>query len=199
MKWHKSLVLLLVIAFSAWALAVQADNPQDDDDTEMMEADVFAHIIDVNGEEIGDVHFYQEDGYVWVETFIKVDSGITPGFHGFHIHGIGLCEYDIDAPFTTAGGHWNPDETPHGEHPGDLPSLLVLENGRAKLTFATDRFTVDQLFDEDGSAMMIHAGSDNYGNIPERYGGPDEATLGAGDAGSRVGCGVIKMGDDMDM
>lgn len=129
-------------------------------------------------------------GFIGVWAFIW--EGLEPGFHGFHIHGVGQCEPAED--FTTAGGHFNPDGTTHGEHIGDLPSFYALENGGAMMFFMTDAFTVEDLMDDDGSAFMIHAGRDNYGNIPERYGEADDATLGAGDAGSRVACGVVEMG-----
>jgi Cu-Zn family superoxide dismutase len=54
------------------------------------------------------------------------------------------------------------------------------------------------LFDLDGSAVIVHADSDNYANIPDRYRssngqpGPDAETLEAGDSGSRVACGVVR-------
>jgi Cu-Zn family superoxide dismutase len=49
------------------------------------------------------------------------------------------------------------------------------------------------LLDADGSAVIIHAGSDNYGNIPAGRYDPDadETTLNTGDAGGRVACGVF--------
>ena len=61
------------------------------------------------------------------------------------------------------------------------------------------------LFDRDGSAVIVHAGRDNYANIPattptgaERYHshtedvfGPDSASLATGDAGARFACGVV--------
>ena len=123
-----------------------------------------------------------------MEAFVE---GLEPGFHGFHVHGIGLCETEIESPFTTSGGHFNPDGTTHGDHAGDLPSLLVMADGTAELMFATDRFTIEDLMDDDGAAVTIHSGRDNFANIPERYGAADDATLGAGDAGSRVGCGLV--------
>jgi len=63
-----------------------------------------------------------------------------------------------------------------------------------------------ELFVEDGSAVIIHTGRDNYANIPpttptreERYHshledvfGPDSITLATGDAGSRFACGVVR-------
>ena len=114
---------------------------------------------------------------------------LPAGFHGFHIHTIGRC----DAPgFTTAGGHFNPTGATHGAHAGDLPSLLVTGDGEAFLATATDRFSIADLRDADGSAVMVHSGLDNFANIPARYGGPDQETLNTGDAGSRLACGVVR-------
>jgi Cu-Zn family superoxide dismutase len=41
---------------------------------------------------------------------------------------------------------------------------------------------------------MVHAGPDNFANIPERYApaGPDEMTRSTGDSGGRIACGVVK-------
>jgi Cu-Zn family superoxide dismutase len=110
-------------------------------------------------------------------------------------------------PFFSAGGHFNPTSDPHGEHAGDFPVLLVMENGRAKEKFKTDRFNLSQLFDNDGSAVIIHEGRDNYANIPattdgekryhshlENVFGPDSLTKATGDAGSRFACGVVRKG-----
>jgi Cu/Zn superoxide dismutase len=81
-------------------------------------------------------------------------------------------------------------------HEGDLPSLLVKRNGTATLRATTDRFTLGDLRDRDGSAVMVHAGADNYANIPPRYAptGPDQETLDTGDSGDRVACGRIVPG-----
>jgi Cu/Zn superoxide dismutase len=50
---------------------------------------------------VGSVKLNDESGG-GVRVRVEV-TGLPPGFHGFHIHSVGLCE----APFTTAGGHWN--------------------------------------------------------------------------------------------
>jgi Cu-Zn family superoxide dismutase len=75
----------------------------------------------------------------------------------------------------------------------------VNEDGRGELRFATDRFSIRDLFDDDGSALMVHAGRDNFANIPDRYKsdasdtpGPDADTLATGDAGARAACGVVR-------
>jgi superoxide dismutase, Cu-Zn family len=64
---------------------------------------------------------------------------------------------------------------------------------------AFDRFSIDQLLDGDGSAMVVHAAADNYANIPTRYHshdadvfGPDLTTLSAGDSGDRIACGKVR-------
>jgi Cu-Zn family superoxide dismutase len=125
-------------------------------------------------------------------------SGLTPGFHGFHIHAVGICDPAV-GPFTSAGPHLNPGGTGHGTHAGDLPSLLVGRNGVTRQSIQTDAVTLAQILDADGGAIIVHAAPDNFAHIPTRYvspdgpatGGPDAATLGTGDAGARFGCGVI--------
>ena len=133
----------------------------------------------------------------------RVQARITeavPEFHGFHIHSIGECDPSAtDGPFTSAGGHLAHAGQTHGAHAGDLPSLLVMADGTARLEFVTDRFEVSDLKDDDGSAVIVHAGRDNFANIPSRYTtsgqpGPDAATLATGDAGARYACGEVKGG-----
>lgn len=147
-----------------------------------------------DGRRVGRVVMRQRGGKVVVHVTAR---GLEPGFHGFHVHSIGLCEPDApEGPFTTAGGHYTGGSPDHGDHAGDLPSLLVTEDGQAWASFVTDRFTLAELRDADGSAVMVHAGRDNFANIPERYTsagvpGPDADTLSTGDAGSRAACGVV--------
>lgn len=111
--------------------------------------------------------------------------GISPGVHGMHLHTTGSCE----APdFTSAGGHLNPGnrqhgtDNPAGSHLGDLPNLTAGESGAgsASATLSGTRDEVlAQLFDADGTAVVIHAGPDDYRSDP------------AGNAGGRIACGVL--------
>lgn len=113
-------------------------------------------------------------------------SGLPQGTHGFHLHAVGACK----APdFSSAGGHLNPtgmahgSMNPDGSHLGDLPNLEI---GSGPLTSATvdlddDRTTVlSYIFDDDGTAIVIHAAADDYKTDP------------SGNAGSRIVCGVLK-------
>lgn len=139
-----------------------------------------------DGVPVGQVKLTQEDdGTVLIRANVH---GLPQGFHGFHVHGIGECT----PPFTSAGGHLNLGGHSHPGHSADLPVLLVNEDGTGEMRVKTDRFELAQLFDADGSAFIIHALPDNYANIPQRYGVPDEATLSTGDAGGRIACGVIE-------
>jgi Cu-Zn family superoxide dismutase len=139
-------------------------------------------------------------------------SGLEEGFHGFHIHTTGVCDPEAvdgdghESPFFTAGSHWNPDDRVHANHRGDLPPLLATTSGLARANVLTDRFTVNRLFDDDGSAVIVHQGPDNLAHIPatmedgtERYHshhydtmGADQDSLATGDGGSRFACGVVK-------
>jgi Cu-Zn family superoxide dismutase len=143
---------------------------------------------DVDGNSVGTVRLSPiGTSIVRVQASVR---GLTPGFHGFHVHTIGMCE----APFTSAGGHLNPHGMSHPNHAGDMPVLYVTDGGRGRADFITDRFSMSDLFDADGSAIMIHANTDNYANIPaDRYDpDPDTMTLATGDAGPRIVCGVVE-------
>jgi len=122
---------------------------------------------------------------------IVTGRGLPAGFHGMHVHAVGAC----DAPsFMTAGGHLKNEGASHAEHTGDLTSLYVKRDGTVSVRFETDRFDLATLRDMDGSAVIIHALPDNFGNIPSRYapGGPDQITRDTGDSGARIACGTVR-------
>jgi len=135
-------------------------------------------------------------------------GALAPGFHGVHIHKVGKCEPNSVAPtggapgdFLSAGGHLQVPGHTAMPASGDLTSLEVRKDGTGMLVTTTDAFTMDDLLVGEKTAIIIHAGADNFGNIPpDRYTqvngtpGPDEATMSTGDAGKRVACGVIGAG-----
>jgi Cu-Zn family superoxide dismutase len=158
-----------------------------------------ATLLDAEGAEVGTVEFskVREGTQVSVEV-----TDLPPGFHGFHVHAVGVCDPDSASPsdpsmtgdFLSAGGHLGADTAQHGHHAGDLPLLRVTEAGTGSLSAVTDAFTLADLLDEDGSAVMVHANADNYANIPEVYApeGPNPTTLATGDAGGRIACGRVE-------
>lgn len=135
------------------------------------------------GSDMGTLALTQTGGGVHISGTI---NGLTPGEHAFHIHGIGKCE----PPFKSAGGHFNPFATPHGKHGGgphggDMDNLAVGDDGKVSIDVVNGGVTLNpngkhSLFDADGSAIVIHAGADDYSSQP------------SGAAGARVACGVIQ-------
>lgn len=116
--------------------------------------------------------------YVHITGLPNYKPGNPPiGPHGFHIHENGDCTIGEDtSPFLAAGGHWNPLNTPHGNHPGDFP-VLFSNNGIAYMSFFTNQFSIDQII---GKSIIIHENPDDYQTQP------------AGNAGKRIACGIIK-------
>jgi Cu/Zn superoxide dismutase len=164
-----------------------------------------AVLRDTAGSALGHVTLTDEGGPLRVEV---VARGLSPGWHGFHVHAVGNCSVGDPAnPFTAAGGHLGsgaPLNQGHGGHDGDLPLLYANADGVARASFRTDNLTLAQLLDADGSALVVHANADNYAHIPAdaaRYRkapfgeadvGPDTATLATGDSGARRRCGVVR-------
>ena len=132
---------------------------------------------------------------------VKVElAGVTAGlnaFHGLHLHANpDTLQCDPATGFANVGGHWNPTmAASHGQHAGDLPSVLVQADGTGTAKSVTGRFEPSAI---GGRAVILHLGADNFANVPSRYvsgqppvAGPDGATMGTGDAGGRIACGVI--------
>lgn len=116
-------------------------------------------------------------------------SGLKPGRHGVHLHQTGKCE----APFTSAGGHFDPgpasNTDPDANHPfhmGDVPNLEVGQDGKGTLKAVTTRVTLSpgplSVFDDDGTAIIVHANEDQG-----ITGAPKSGVSG----GPRAACGVI--------
>lgn len=115
-------------------------------------------------------------------------QGLAPGAHGFHIHEYPSCEAkEKDNQWQAAlgaGGHFDPTHSekhlgPKGSgHLGDLPLLMVNEQGLANSVLIASRLTLNAI---QNRAVVIHAGGDNYLDEPKPLGG----------GGARVACGVI--------
>jgi len=158
---------------------------------------VTAPLMDAKGAERGSVElrFTGDGASLTVEA-----TGLPPGLHGFHVHKTGLCEADSADPaspdkrgaFLSAAGHLAEEDQIHGDHDGDLPSLLVRADGTARLVVDSDRLTRENVLDADGSAVMVHANPDNFANVPDRYAPKlDETTTKTGDAGARIACAAL--------
>jgi Cu-Zn family superoxide dismutase len=138
------------------------------------------------GESVGTVTATDgEDGL----TLTPDLAGLPSGEHGFHIHQNPSCEpAEKEGSMVaglSAGGHYDPEgtsahkgPTAEGGHLGDLPALLVADDGTATTPVVAPRLTVADI---KGRAIMIHAHGDNYSDDPKPLGG----------GGARIACGVI--------
>lgn len=112
-------------------------------------------------------------------------SHLSPGKHGFHIHQNGACGDGGKA----AGGHFNPDNAPHGlllkdglshAHAGDLGNIEVGADGNGKLEETIPSLTLSEgKYSVAGKSVILHAKEDDLAGQP------------AGNAGDRIGCGEI--------
>jgi superoxide dismutase, Cu-Zn family len=142
-----------------------------------------AVLIDPDGKQIGNVAI--SEVAQGLRIFAQAEN-LPPGVHGFHIHETGQCE---EPDFESAGGHYNPTGKQHGwdnaegHHAGDFANVHVHEDGRLAVEFFTTALTLGEgettLFDDDGSAVVVHESADDYQTDP------------AGDAGDRIACGII--------
>lgn len=150
-----------------------------------------ASLIDAGGKVVGSATLSETPHGVLIRAEVE---GLTPGEHSLHIHETGKCE--AETKFESAGGHFNPNGTKHGllmedgPHAGDMPNQFVGEDGKLSVNVLNAMISIgvsdtedkarSSILDQDGSALVIHSGADDYLSQP------------AGDAGERVACGVIE-------
>lgn len=142
-----------------------------------------AELEPTEGNEVtGTVTFTSVDGGVQIVADLE---GLEPGKHGFHIHEKGDCS----APDAgSAGGHFNPEGSPHGapdnpvvqRHAGDLGNVEADEEGKAHYERTDQVISMEGESSIVGKAVIVHAQSDDLETQP------------TGGAGPRLACGVIQ-------
>lgn len=146
-----------------------------------------APLIDAQGRSVGTVRFTEAPHGVLIDVQVR---GLPAGPHGMHIHAVGTCN-DAAAGFKASQGHVKGDASEHGllnprgAEAGDLPNIFVGRDGTGRAEFFSTRFSLhgaagrQELLDENGSAIIIHAGADDHLSQP------------IGGAGDRIACGSI--------
>ncbi|MGB2758345.1 MAG: superoxide dismutase family protein, partial [Maribacter stanieri] len=133
----------------------------------------------------GEVTFTEDDDEV---SMVAVLSGLTEGEHAIHIHQTADC---TAADGSSAGGHWNPTNEPHGKwgasegyHKGDIGNFTADADGNAKVEFSTEEWCIgcdDENKNILGKGVIVHQGVDDFTSQP------------SGAAGARVSCaGIIE-------
>ena len=129
----------------------------------------------------GSVNFVQNGDKVMVSGTVR---GLKANAeHGFHLHEKGDCS---SGDGMSAGGHFNPDGKPHGNHAdmshhaGDMPSLKADASGVAKFSYETKSVAVGSgASDIVGRALIVHRDPDDYTTQP------------TGNSGPRLACAVV--------
>jgi Cu-Zn family superoxide dismutase len=101
-----------------------------------------------------------------------------------HLHEHGNCGDTA----MLAHGHWNPTNAQHGKwgsasfHSGDIGNIRLNAQGKGTLSLTTDLWTLGGKADKNilGKAVIVHGGTDDYKTQP------------TGNAGTRIGCGVVQ-------
>jgi len=138
----------------------------------------------ITGDVKGVVYFVQNGDSVSVTGEV---TGLTPGLHGFHVHEFG----DNTNGCMSAGPHFNPNNKEHGgpnaaiRHVGDLGNIEADASGVAKVNITDKQVSLVGDNNVIGRTLVVHADQDDLGE------GGHELSKTTGNAGARLGCGVI--------
>ncbi|MBC8041822.1 MAG: superoxide dismutase family protein [Rhizobacter sp.] len=118
-----------------------------------------------------------------VTMLLEVENA-SPGAHAVHLHEKGDCS---DDSAKAAGDHWNPTTMQHGKmdngmsHSGDIGNITIGSDGKGRIEMTTDLWSVSSDAKKGiiGHSIIVHLKADDFVSQP------------SGNAGGRIGCGVI--------
>ncbi len=130
----------------------------------------------------GKAVFVQRGNSVALQIMLE---NASPGIHAIHLHEKGDCS----APDAmSAGPHWNPEGLAHGKwghppfHRGDIGNVEVGQDGKGATSLTSEVWSIGGAPETDvtNKAVVVHAGPDDFTTQP------------TGNAGGRIGCGVVR-------
>jgi len=170
----------------------QANNVTEEPVTEQpvteQQADLATAVINSTtdpSEVLGEAEFTTTADGMLIEVAM---TNAPSGEHAFHIHESGSCADQGNA----AGGHFNPDDVKHGlitedgfenAHAGDLGNITMAEDGTGAKSMTVEQLTFTEgKYAIGNRAVILHEQPDDFGQP-------------TGNAGGRVGCGIIEVTD----
>ena len=179
-----ALVLSIALTLTVWlgTVAVALAAPLQLAQASVSQAQAVVRSTEDPSVVLGEATFTEQSDGLRVDVSL---SNVPTGFHGFHIHEVGSC----DTGGSAAGGHFNPLNVKHGylvkdgfeaAHAGDLGNILILADGSGEL-----QETISGLPLTEGEtailnhAVILHSDRDDFGQP-------------TGNAGGRIGCGIIE-------
>lgn len=139
------------------------------------------------GNVTGSLTFTQADLEAPVVITGRLEKLVPAGLHGFHVHKAG----NLTQGCVSAGPHFNPNNFTHASptdaerHVGDLGNVVADANGGAEISITDNVISLVGPCSIVGRAMVVHLKPDDLGK------GGDAESLKTGNAGARVGCGII--------
>jgi superoxide dismutase, Cu-Zn family len=140
-------------------------------------------MVNDKGDSVGTVKFQEVSSGIKLTFNLKE---LPSGEHAVHIHDKGECK---TPDFKSSGKDLNPEDKEHGllhpkgAHPGDLPNIIVKDDGTVKAELMAPNVTLKEgkqtLINKNGTSIVIHEKKDDGMTPPE------------GDSGDRIACGEI--------
>lgn len=194
MKKFKQFINLSSLVFAACLLFAACNNSKTEDDTKNstenteVKTDVAtAAICNLSATTkdtalTGTVEFVTQDGKVKMSLTISSPVMANKSV-AVHIHEMGDCG-DMGK---MAHGHWNPTNKDHGKwgsasfHSGDIGNVSLDAEGKGTMELTTDLWSIggDEKTNILNRSIIVHGGVDDFTTQP------------TGNAGTRIGCGVI--------
>lgn len=177
---NRFIILLIVVGLNGFGCS---HFKNEEHSAEKRERKAIAKLIAPEGSALkGNIHFREIDGKLHIESNV---DGIKMGPHGFHIHEVGDC---TAKDFSSAKGHFNPEQTSHGSHhgaprhAGDLGNLVADNQDMVRSKVTIEGITLGEGPQSIvGRSVIIHEKEDDLKSQP------------AGNAGARIACGVVEL------
>ncbi|MCM3718202.1 superoxide dismutase family protein [Fictibacillus phosphorivorans] len=190
-KILKTMLLIVLIVILASCGNKKEDEHKDHEMEESQAASsrvsgsYIVNLVNTKGKKAGEATLTETAEGVTIEVNA---TGLKPGEHGIHFHEKAIC---TPPDFKSTGSHFNPTSKQHGflnpkgPHVGDILNITANKSGVVQEEILSTMVSLsgkksNSLFSNGGTALVIHAGADDYKTDP------------AGNSGDRVLCGEIK-------